>query len=182
MSQDVPFSILGIDPGKTGALSFVDAIEHTIAIYDMPIIQVGNGKRSEVCGETVADLILRHNATFGYIEDVWSLPQDGHVGAFNFGDKLGVVKGVMMALGVKFERVRPQVWKRNMRAPANKTGARQRAQELLPAAASLFQRVKDDGRAEASLIALYGAFDLDHHLKQPLTLYQERTHAGDAAL
>lgn len=182
MSQDVPFTILGIDPGKTGALSFLDPYGHTIAVYDMPIIQVGNGKRDEVDGETFADLILRHNATHAYIEDVWSLPNDGHVGAFNFGDKLGVVKGVMMALGVKFERVRPQVWKRNMRAPANKTGSRERAQELLPAAAHLFKRVKDDGRAEACMIALYGAFDLNHRLQKPLTLYQEPSHAGNAAV
>jgi hypothetical protein len=37
-----------------------------------------------------------------------------------------------------------------------KTASRERAQLLLPNYADLFARVKDDGRAEAALLALWG--------------------------
>ncbi|MBC7907617.1 MAG: hypothetical protein H7Y60_12860 [Rhodospirillaceae bacterium] len=41
--------------------------------------------------------------------------------------------------------------------PADKDGARARASQLLPAHAGLWCRAKYDGRAEAALIAYYGA-------------------------
>ena len=44
-----------------------------------------------------------------------------------------------------------------MAIPKAKDGARARASELLPSYSHLWQRVKDDGRAEAALIALWGA-------------------------
>ena len=43
-----------------------------------------------------------------------------------------------------------------MPEPADKDGARARASQLLPWAAHQWARAKDDGKAEASLIALYG--------------------------
>lgn len=43
-----------------------------------------------------------------------------------------------------------------MQCPAEKDGSRMRASQLLPGFASNWDRKKDDGRAEASMIALYG--------------------------
>ena len=41
-------------------------------------------------------------------------------------------------------------------------GSRERAMQLFPASAELFQRKKDDGRSDASLIAKYGATQGEH--------------------
>jgi hypothetical protein len=54
--------------------------------------------------------------------------------------------------------VEPGAWKRfHKLAGKGKEGGRQRALQLWPASHSMFARKLDHGRAEAGLIALYGA-------------------------
>ena len=61
-----------------------------------------------------------------------------------------------MALGMRVERVAPQVWKKALRLNQGKDAARALAARMWTAKAGLFARVKDDGRSEAALIAEYG--------------------------
>ena len=165
------FTILGVDPGKTGALSFIDPIQQTLEVFDMPIRFVNDKQtRSEVDARIVFELCDDRNVQFAFIEDVWSLPTDGHVGAFSFGDAYGSIKGVAASLDLELNRVLPNTWKKNMRAPKDKTGSRERAIQLFPCAAQRFKRIKDDGRAESAMIALYGAFTLDYEFTKPFTL------------
>jgi crossover junction endodeoxyribonuclease RuvC len=169
LSEDGMPQIIGIDPGATGAISIIDTTEHTLVILDMPIIPVGSSKkRTEVDGGAIADFVAGRDIHSCYIEDVWSLPHDGHVGAFNFGDKYGTVKGVMAAMCIDSYRVRPNVWKLKMKAPADKRQSCERAKRLFPNHADLFARVKDDGRAESAMIALYGVFHQGLSLTKPL--------------
>jgi crossover junction endodeoxyribonuclease RuvC len=49
------------------------------------------------------------------------------------------------------------VWKRALGVKGDKDVSRQRASALLPRHSGLWLRKKDDGRAEAALIAYYGA-------------------------
>jgi crossover junction endodeoxyribonuclease RuvC len=165
------FTVVGIDPGKTGAISFIDPIQHTLEIFDMPIRQVKeDSKRREVDANALFDMLDPRNPQHGFIEDVWSMTGDGNVGAFNFGDAYGTAKTALIAYNIDLVRVLPNVWKKNMRAPRIKDLSRARATELMPAAAPLFTRKKDDGRAESAMIALYGVFSLDFTLTRPLTL------------
>lgn len=83
------------------------------------------------------------------------MPGDGKVQAFAFGRSVGVVRGVLEALGVPVDEVAPNVWKPAMRVPAEKDKARARASYLLPSAAKFWPLKKHDGRAEAALIGLY---------------------------
>ena len=53
--------------------------------------------------------------------------------------------------------VPPQVWKRRFNLTSDKDASRARASELLPAHAHLWPLKEHDGRAEAALLALYGA-------------------------
>jgi crossover junction endodeoxyribonuclease RuvC len=53
--------------------------------------------------------------------------------------------------------VTPQEWKRYFRLGPDKAEARLIAARLIPASAGSFARVRDDGRAEAALLALFGA-------------------------
>lgn len=165
--------IAGMDPGKRGAICILDTDKGTIRLFDMPVVDIGKTKtRTEVDGQELAR-ILDADLTEAYLEDVWSTPNDGHVGAFAFGDAYGTAKGVLAGLGVPLTRIRPQVWKKTMRVSSDKNESRARAQALLPDAATYFSRVKDDGRAEAALIALYGCFDNGLIIRKPFKVPNE---------
>ncbi len=89
-----------------------------------------------------------------------SSPQEGAVGAFAFGRSRGVIEGVMAALGLPVTFLTPSCWKRAVGIPPGKTGAKDAARSEAirrwPTKAALFARVRDDGRAEAALIAVAG--------------------------
>lgn len=159
--------IIGIDPGANGAFARINPDKLTLRIWDMPMKQVTkSGKRNEVDVAAILDMLPASEIeVISYIEDVWSLPHDGHVGAFNFGDRYGMVRGALLASDIILKRVRPQSWKIKMGCPADKNGARALACELFPNHVDEFKRVKDDGRAEAALIALYGVLNEGFRLK-----------------
>lgn len=164
--------VAGVDPGKKGAITLIDADALNLYIFDMPITGIGKSeKRTEVDAAELANILD------GFVlpdilvmEDVWSSPNDGHVGAFSFGDSVGVIRGVVAALGIELQRARPQVWKASMKVTADKKSSRDRAALLIPSAAKMFSRVKDDGRAESALIGLYGAFNNGVKITGPLQL------------
>ncbi len=160
-------TIAGIDPGKTGAVFVIHTKTCIYNWLDMPVRFLGpNSKRTEVDANVLTQWLCDNGVTNVIIEDVWSLPHDGHVGAFRFGASSGVLIGICAGLGLPLERVRPQRWKKVMKVSADKTEARNRAMILLPEAANLFKRVKDEGRAESALISLYGLFNLGINLKR----------------
>ncbi len=76
---------------------------------------------------------------------------------FQFGRGVGMVEGVLAGVGVPTQYVTPQRWQKAVGARKGKDGARLRAIELYPAYSKLFARAKDDGRADAALIAWYAA-------------------------
>lgn len=162
-------NILGLDPGKNGAITFIDPIEHVFWVWDMPIKKVGQSeKRWELDYLHFSDILDRYDPIFGAVEDVWSMTGDGNVGAFSFGAVFGSVMGILHYYGCQVTRVRPQLWKANMRVTADKSTSIQRAIELVPEAAQILDRKKDDGRAESILIAMYSAFDAQIPFEKPL--------------
>ena len=68
------------------------------------------------------------------VERVTSSPQMGVTSAFCFGRGLGVVDGVIAALGWSVEYVAPRVWKKafGIRVGAGKDDSRAKASQLLP--------------------------------------------------
>ena len=77
-----------------------------------------------------------------------------------FGRSKGVIEGVCAAAGVPVAFITPSSWKRAIGIPPGKDGAKDAARSEAirrwPGQAGLFARVKDDGRAEAALIAVAG--------------------------
>lgn len=162
-------NILGLDPGKNGAITFIDPIEHVFWVHDMPIRQVGQStRRWELDYHYFSDMLDRYDPLFGAVEDVWSMTGDGNVGAFSFGAVFGSVMGILHYYGTRVKRVRPNLWKANMRVTADKQTSINRAIELVPDAAQILDRKKDDGRAESLLIAMYSAFDQEVTFDYPL--------------
>lgn len=143
---------IGVDPGMTGAIAVLDRDGQVVAIHDMPIAG------GAVSAQLVADLAdWRDSTTYGtaVIEDVHSMPKQGVASSFGFGRSKGVVEGVMASARRPIVYVSPSVWKRGLGLTKDKSDCRQRAVETWPDRADLFKRKKDDGRAEAALIALW---------------------------
>jgi crossover junction endodeoxyribonuclease RuvC len=155
-----PTHVLGIDPGKTGALALYCPQDGSLQVEDVPTLATrGAGKAKSIDHYGIARIVdvwaLFNPIVF--IELVGSRPGEGHAGAFDFGLTTGILRGCVAAHFLRIELVTPAVWKRALACPAAKDGARARASTLFPSHSAKWARVKDDGRAEASLIALYGA-------------------------
>jgi crossover junction endodeoxyribonuclease RuvC len=102
--------IIGIDPGANGAYT---------VIYEDGKMEVNNLPESFELVETLKDLMPLESdiKVICYLEKV-----GGHVAGrsspgsymFNFGQGYGILKGVMMALGIPFMLVRPQDWQKGI--------------------------------------------------------------------
>lgn len=153
--------ILGIDPGLHGALALYDPATGDLSVFDVPTLNVGlKGKRKLIIDEyALARAVDDVAATVGevWLEKVGTMPGEGPVGAFSFGRSYGLIRGICCANFLTIHDVTPQAWKGALKVVANKDHSRQRASALFPRSAHLWPRVKDADRAEAAMIALYGA-------------------------
>jgi crossover junction endodeoxyribonuclease RuvC len=86
------------------------------------------------------------------------MPKQGVASSFTFGEGFGIWKGIIAAFQLPVELVSPQRWKKTMLADQGKEkdASRFKAMQLFPSVADQLKRVKDDGRAEALLLAEYG--------------------------
>ncbi len=158
--------VLGIDVGASGAIAVLDAeTGYLIEVHDMPALRDGPKARPAVNAPLLADLVHRAQAGHAFVELVNARPGEGVSGAFAFGRSRGAVEGVLGAAGVPITHIAPVTWKRAVGIPACKEGAkdaaRSQAVRRWPSKAGLFARKKDDGRAEAALIAVAGVAKLN---------------------
>jgi len=151
-----PLVIVGIDPGLTGAIAIINAATGAlIDVVDMPTMPTTKGKH-DISAPLLADLLRHERIHLAVVEQVHSMPRQGVASSFKFGLGYGTILGVLGTIGAPIRHVTPQQWKKAMRVTADKGTARTRATETWPASAHLFARAKDDGRAEAALIARWG--------------------------
>lgn len=151
--------IIGIDPGLSGAIAFYDTVEQAVEIVDMPVLElVRNGKKKrEVSAQSLANHLAGRKVYAAFMERVNAMTGQGVTSVFSFGRSTGIVEGVLAAYDIPTTLVTPQAWQKAVNQRAGKDGSRERAMQLFPAQAELFQRKKDDGRSDAALIAYYGA-------------------------
>lgn len=147
--------IVGVDPGCSGALALLDGSGALLDVIDMPTMMILSGKTSKprlACAELVR--VLREwGPDLVAIELVGGMPKQSAPASFQFGYAAGAVEAACAALGLRVEFTRPQEWKKAMRLTADKQGSRMMAMRMWPARSSDFKAKKDDGRAEAALIA-----------------------------
>jgi crossover junction endodeoxyribonuclease RuvC len=141
---------IGIDPGLTGAIAAVTADGALMWADDMPVLA------GRVDAHELVDFFEIEVVTNVTVEIVGTRPGQGAPGVLKMGTNYGIVLGVIGALCLPVEHVTPAVWKKAMGVTADKETSLRRARELWPTMADRFARKKDDGRAEAALIALYG--------------------------
>jgi crossover junction endodeoxyribonuclease RuvC len=151
--------ILGIDPGMSGAIAVFE-MDRLVDVLDMPVVetQAGKKKKRRISPEMLTAELEKY-APFverAYIESVHAMPGQGVSSMFAFGEAFGLARGVMAGLKISTQLVSPASWKRGLKLAAGKDASRAMAAQLWPYAAGLFKRQRDDGRAEAALIAYWG--------------------------
>lgn len=146
------FCIMGVDPGLKGAFAFYfPQYPDRAGVSDMPVVA------GMIDAATLARFVAEIKPDVAIVELVASRPGQSAPSTFKFGEGCGVIRGVLSALNVPVHYASPQRWKRHFHLSSDKEESRRRALELFPASAALFSRKKDEGRAEAALIARYHA-------------------------
>jgi crossover junction endodeoxyribonuclease RuvC len=149
---------IGIDPGAaSGALALLKEDYSFVEVVDMPTEL--NGKHQEINAAELGKILTRwkqKGTVVAFLEAVHSMPKQGIASAFGFGDSFGCIRGSVGALLIPLIRVSPQQWKKRAGLiGTDKDRARTVAQQLYPEAE--LGRKKDIGRADALLIARFGA-------------------------
>lgn len=149
--------VIGIDPGASGAIALlVSGV--LVSVHDMPTVTVERNKaqKRQVCPAGLSLLMQQLSPHKATVEKVGAMPGQGVSSMFSFGRSVGIIEGVLAAKQIPVTYTTPQAWQKLSGAAKGKDGSRQRVMELFPSQAHLFARVKDDGRADAVLIALMG--------------------------
>lgn len=166
--------VLGVDIGINGGIALLDGDD--ASVWPMPTVEHEvNGKtKRKVDAVKLARMVHelvneKPREARAFVEHAHATPQMGVSSAFGFGESFGLVRGVLACLGVPMRLVSPQEWKRAL-------GLLQKGRELgdampkrtsIELARELYGKLhrelnfaKDDGKAEALLIAHYGAEEL----------------------
>ena len=152
-----PIHIVGVDPGFTGAIAHLDPGSWDLKVYDIPT--TGNLKGRIVMNHRQVAELLRPpevERCIGILERVGCMPGQGISSAFRFGSCAGALEMAMVGHSYEFFDPSPATWKRHFKLSSDKDASRGLASQRFPAQSHLFSRKKDDGRAEAALLALWG--------------------------
>lgn len=160
-------NFIGIDPGLNGGFALiVGSNATTIRVYDIPTLirQKGKGKKREYNISQLCSLLrlqtqnIPRDHLFACLEFVHAMPMQGTVSMFSMGQGFGIWQALLAALEISYELTTPQRWKKVM---LNGTGkdkevSRLKALQMFPSLADQLKLKKDEGKAEALLIAEYG--------------------------
>jgi crossover junction endodeoxyribonuclease RuvC len=144
--------ILGIDPGKKGALVFLSD-NGDVDIYDMPDLEkyvTGAISQPDLCN------ILKTQRPDAAIVEVAECFLNGRKSAFTIGLGYGILLALLKAMDITIYTIRARTWKANMNLTSDKDLSRYMAKRLYPDYAQYLEAKGDDGRAEALLLARYG--------------------------
>ena len=143
--------ILGIDPGLTGALAWLRDDGVLLEVRDMPALD------GEVSATMLAhdEEITRNRVTLAILEWPGLMPTKNNSAKTlrSIGMTLGTISAVLAVRGIPCHRVTPAHWKNQLGLHSDKGESRALAMRLWPDHGDRFARVKDDGRAEAALLA-----------------------------
>jgi crossover junction endodeoxyribonuclease RuvC len=150
---------IGIDPGLSGAIAIIST--ESFKIFDMPTMTVErNGKaKRQVSASELAEMLYLYSGRdcHVYCERVSAMAGQGVTSVFSFGRSFGMIEGILAAFKMPVTYVAPATWVKAVGRGQGKDASRARAMELFPSDQDQFKRVKDDGRADAALIAYWGS-------------------------
>lgn len=152
--------VIGCDPGQSGGLALL-ADGEPAGFIDMPTMPRkagGNEVNAASLAAQIRGLMHQHPGAYvlAVVEQVSAMPGQGVTSMFRFGQSDGVLRGVLGALGISYVEVHPTKWKNyfGLRG-TEKDAARTLAIRRFPSIADQLARKKDQGRADAILMALW---------------------------
>ena len=153
--------IIGIDPGISGSICFLDNGK-ILDVIEMPIMTDGKKNKKQVNGSQIFNEISLRIKTYEkknikvVVEQVSAMPGQGVTSMFNFGQSFGILKGICSAMQLPIYFVRPAKWKKYFNLiNSEKDASRTRAIEIFPYFSSNLSKKKDSNKADAILIASY---------------------------
>lgn len=142
---------VGIDPGLKGAVGVIDQTGWFIGVFDLPI---RHEKRHKVIAvDMLAEILEDYRKADVMVEIQNPRPIQGVRSAFTTGLNYGRLTATLDMLGMRWHVVSPTDWKKAIGVTKDKDTSLEKARDLWPDAP--LTRKKDDGRAEALLIAEY---------------------------
>ena len=139
--------IIGVDPGRKGAVALLDTAEMRVTCHPMP-------DTTSALHDLLASMPPVKRAV---VERPFYPQMIGIKNAVKIAEAYGILRGALQWLSIPTRDVPPSVWKARMGLSASKDRSRERASEAFPADAHQWRLKTHEGLAEASLIALYGA-------------------------
>jgi crossover junction endodeoxyribonuclease RuvC len=144
---------IGIDPGQKGGYAVIANTETGQAVFAYP------WDDSFFAMEMVSLMQMKEHGIVAAVEKVGARPGQGTVSMFNFGKSAGYIEGVLSALGIPYQLVPPNKWKKEFSLIG------QDKQASIVTCRKLFPeldlkrtercRTDSDGKAEATLLAEY---------------------------
>lgn len=157
-------SVLGIDPGLSGAFCVVEG-ESIVFMADMPTWKqaLKSGKLRERLNPVdlgnMVESFKMMGVELAILEAVGGRPRQSASAAFQFGYVVGCVYMALVQARIPIDMIEPANWKRLMRCPTNDEGIARRADELFPEHRHLWRGAKGGvkhDRAEAAMLARFG--------------------------
>ena len=147
---------IGVDPGISGAIAWI-RYGKVLKLEDMPTVAKSTGKGLQVDAHGLAKLMAGNCSCLVVVEAVSAMPGQGVTSMFSFGRSAGIIEGILAAYEIPYSFVRPQAWKKEFRLTGkDKDASRGLCLREHPEVADRLTRKKDNGRADAILIARYG--------------------------
>ena len=153
--------IIGIDPGITGSICFLQDGK-IIDVIEMPNMIEGKKNKKQVNGAQIYYEIssrikdIKKEDIKVIIEQVSAMPGQGVTSMFNFGQSFGILKGICSAMQLPMYFVRPTKWKKYFNLiNSEKDASRTKAIEVFPYFSANLSRKKDSNKADAILIASF---------------------------
>lgn len=159
--------VVGIDPGLSGAIAALALPKLSLVVFDIPTFSVQVGKKTRQRCDMRSTWLKIQGLAGGepnlvVLEDIGG-GRPMQQGATAFGIIAGALEMACVAASLPLHKEEPAVWKKALKLKAHKDRAarkdeaRQLASRLFPAYAHLWALKSKDGRAEAALLAWYGA-------------------------
>lgn len=156
---------LGVDPGLTGAITFLDR-DGLKSVYDLPTMLIDSAgpkatikREIDVCALKAIILanVPADEKAICFLEHVSSLGTEvrGDQAKMSLAATKASIVAVVRLLGIDLKRVTPQAWKRFYGLSSDKGAALAIVHQFWPHY-EMFKRAKDHNRAESALIARYG--------------------------
>jgi hypothetical protein len=154
-------AIIGIDPGLSGGISYLEGDGLRVTVLPMPTVgeRVSGKVRQRIDLWRLAEIIRNMHsagAQAAWVERVGSMPTDSPQTAFSFGWAAAAVSMGLACCKVRTFYVQPLVWKRTFKLSKDKDLSRLKASQLFPEDCHQWKNKTADGLAEAVLIARYG--------------------------